>query len=221
MDTIKYPIKIGQVFKLSFNEEVGNVISHGVMAVFFLCMLPLISVLGYIRAGMGLAVSLSIYGIGVFFMFLMSTLYHAMQFETAHKKVFRILDHSAIYVAIASTFTPIVWRTLDGFFLWSILILQWGLVLFGVIYKSLMTHKQVKSGVFLYLVMGWSALLLMPKLFATQSFWFFIFILLGGIFYSVGIIFYSQKSVAWCHFTWHIFVNLAALSHFIAVVFLL
>lgn len=220
MEKIKYPIKIGNMFKLSFSEEVGNVLSHGVMALFCLIMLPIVSVLAYVRYGVIMAVGYSIYCIGIFFMFLMSTLYHAMKFETSQKKVFRVLDHCSIYVAIAATFTPVCLLILDGFYLWLILILQWSLVLFGIIYKSLTTNRKVKSGVLMYLFMGWSAAFLIPKLLSTQSSYFFLFIILGGIFYSVGIFFYAKKTKAWFHFIWHIFVNLAAISHFIAVVFL-
>lgn len=220
MEKLKYPIKIGNVFKLSFSEEVGNAVSHGIMAIFCLFMLPFVSVLGYVKYGTFMAIGYSIYCISVFFTFLMSTLYHSMLFETGQKKVFRILDHCAIYVAIAGSFTPICLLILDGIFLWSILILQWSMVIFGVIYKSLTTNKKVKSGVLIYLLMGWSAVVLIPKLLQTQSLLFFIFIALGGIFYSVGIIFYSKKTISWFHFVWHIFVALAALSQFIAIVFL-
>lgn len=216
----QYPIKIGNIFKLSFGEELGNAISHGVMALFFLCMIPLSTILGYQQFGLAMAVAYAIYCIGVFLMFLMSTLYHAMNFDSLQKKIFRILDHCGIYIAIAATFTPVCFLILSGWKLYLILALQWSMVVFGIIHKSKTANKKTRSSLIMYMIMGWSALFLIPRLMQTQSTLFFIFILLGGLFYSVGTFFYAKKSVAWFHFTWHIFVNLAAISHFIAVIFL-
>lgn len=216
-----YPLKIGNIFKLSFGEEIGNSISHGVMAALCLIFIPIVSVYGYLKHGLLLSIGFSIYVICIFLMFLMSTLYHSMKFETGQKIIFRILDHSGIYLAIAGSFTPVCLKILDGFFLYSILIAQWGMVIVGIIIKSLFTKKKSKGSSLIYLIMGWSAVLLIPKLLETQSIAFFVLILLGGLSYSIGAIFYSKKDKAWFHFIWHLFVNMAAILQFIAIIFLL
>lgn len=216
-----YPLKIGNIFKLSFEEEIGNSITHGIMAIFCLIMLPIVSVYGYIKHNIVISVGFSIYVICIFLMFLMSTLYHSMKFETNQKIIFRILDHCGIYLAIAGSFTPVCLKILDGVFLYLILIAQWGMVIIGIIIKSLFTKKKPKGSSIIYLVMGWSALLLIPSLIKTQSILFFILILFGGLIYSIGTLFYRKKDKAWFHFIWHIFVNIAAISQFIAIIFLL
>lgn len=216
-----YPLKIGNIFKLSFEEEIGNSITHGIMAIFCLIMLPLVSVYGYIKHNIVISIGFSIYVICIFLMFLMSTLYHSMKFETNQKIIFRILDHCGIYLAIAGSFTPVCLKILDGVFLYIILIAQWGMVIIGIIIKSLFTKKKPKGSSIIYLVMGWSALLLIPSLIKTQSILFFILILFGGLIYSIGTLFYRKKDKAWFHFIWHIFVNIAAISQFIAIIFLL
>lgn len=216
-----YPLKIGNIFKLSFEEEIGNSITHGIMAIFCLIMLPIVSVYGYIKHNIVISVGFSIYVICIFLMFLMSTLYHSMKFETNQKIIFRILDHCGIYLAIAGSFTPVCLKILDGVFLYLILIAQWGMVIIGIIMKSLFTKKKPKGSSIIYLVMGWSALLLIPSLIKTQSILFFILILFGGLIYSIGTLFYRKKDKAWFHFIWHIFVNIAAISQFIAIIFLL
>lgn len=216
-----YPLKIGNIFKLSFEEEIGNSITHGIMAIFCLIMLPIVSVYGYIKHNIVISIGFSIYVICIFLMFLMSTLYHSMKFETNQKIIFRILDHCGIYLAIAGSFTPVCLKILDGVFLYLILIAQWGMVIIGIIIKSLFTKKKPKGSSIIYLVMGWSALLLIPSLIKTQSILFFILILFGGLIYSIGTLFYRKKDKAWFHFIWHIFVNIAAISQFIAIIFLL
>lgn len=221
MEKIKYPLKIENMFKLSFKEEAANAISHGIMAIFYLLMLPFVSVRVYLTYNLNLTIAYSVYCIGVFLMFLMSCLYHSMRFDTKQKRIFRILDHCMIYVAIAATFTPICLVILDGFMLWLILITQWLIVLFGIIYKSFMTNKKVKSGLAIYTIMGWSALILIPKLYTSQSFLFLLMLILGGVFYSIGIFFYAKKTMGWFHFIWHLFVAFASIFHFVAVVFLI
>lgn len=216
-----YPLKIGNIFKLSFEEEIGNSITHGIMAIFCLIMLPIVSVYGYIKHNIVISIGFSIYVICIFLMFLMSTLYHSMKFETNQKIIFRILDHCGIYLAIAGSFIPVCLKILDGVFLYLILIAQWGMVIIGIIMKSLFTKKKPKGSSIIYLVMGWSALLLIPSLIKTQSILFFILILFGGLIYSIGTLFYRKKDKAWFHFIWHIFVNIAAISQFIAIIFLL
>lgn len=218
----KYKIfdtRFGKLIKLSFGEEIGNAVSHGVMAILLLLALPACAVFGYVKDGIELSLGYSVFIICLFLMFLMSCLYHSMRFNSSHKNIFRILDHSAIYLAIAGTFTPICLSMIQGSIGIIVLALQWLAVLFGIIYKSISKMKTPKSNTLIYLLMGWSAVLLIPQLVGSQNWGLIAFIVSGGVLYSIGVIFYAQKTTPWFHFIWHIFIILASVCHFCAIIF--
>ena len=121
------------MFKLSFGEEVGNSVSHGVMAALILLFLPISTIYAYTRAGLALGLSTGIYMISIFLMFLCSCVYHSMEFGSSQKYVMRILDHCAIFVAIAGTYTPILVHLVGGYFGYGLLILQWVVTIVGII----------------------------------------------------------------------------------------
>ncbi len=216
--TMFYGRKLAQ--KLSFGEEVGNAVSHGVMAIILLLVLPVMSVYGYIKGGTIMSIGFSVVAISLFLMFLASALYHSMSYESPHKMVFRILDHIFIYVAIAGTFTPIVLVAMDGWIAYLALTLQWGMVLFGILYKSISKNSLPKVSVTLYMIMGWSAVLLIPQLIQNTSATFIALIIVGGLLYTIGAIFYKQKT-PWRHFIWHLFIIAASISHLVAIIFYL
>lgn len=204
---------------LTFGEEVGNSITHGVMSFLLLVALPIVSVTGYLKGGTLLATGYSVFVISIFLMFLASTLYHAMAYASKHKYVFRILDHIFIYVAIAGTYTPICLYVIGGTLGYVILAIQWLMVLFGILYKSIAQQSIPKLSVTIYLVMGWAAILVMPQLIQNSELIFILLIAFGGVLYSVGAWFYMQKNRPYFHMIWHLFINAAALSHFIAIIF--
>lgn len=218
---IKYPIQIGNIFKLSFGEEVGNSVSHGIMASLLLIALPFCAVYGYIKGGLLQSIGNSIYVISILFMFLSSSLYHSMSFDSSQKRVLRKIDHSAIFVAIAGSFTPIILTNIQTTMGYTVLVIQWIFVLVGILFKSLSKKSKPLASTTLYLVMGWSAVLLIPSLIKLNNWSFLILILLGGLLYSIGVYFYSQKSKAWYHFIWHLFIIGASISHFIGIIFIL
>lgn len=209
------------MIKLSLGEEIGNSISHGVMSLMLLLILPAAAIYAYLRGGVLLASGTSIFIISIFFMFLASCLYHAMSYDTPHKYVFRILDHIFIYFAIAGSYTPIALYAIGGWQGILILIVQWTMVLFGILYKSIARKSIPKLSVLIYLSMGWVALLFIPQLVRYTTPLFVWLIVIGGILYTVGSWFYMQKERPYFHFIWHLFINLAALTHFIAIVFFL
>lgn len=205
--------------KLSLREEVGNSITHGIMAVFMLFFLPYGAVYSYLRGGWVLSIGTSIFYISLFTMFLMSTLYHAMAYNSKHKFVFQLLDHIAIYIAIAGSYTPIALYLLEGWLGWLVFGIQWTMVLIGILYKSIARKSIPKLSVLIYLTMGWIAVLFIPTLIQTADSTFLLLIGLGGILYTVGAMFYMQKHKPYFHFIWHLFINAAALSHFVAITF--
>ena len=205
--------------QLSLGEEIGNAITHGFMATVMLIALPISAIYSYTKGGWTQALGVSVFVISLLLMFLSSTLYHAMAPKSKHKLVMQTLDHIFIYVAIAGSYTPVAISLIGGWKGMLILIIQWTMVFVGVLYKSLIRHKVPKASLTIYLTMGWIAVLFIPDLVRTANIWFGILIALGGIFYSAGAWFYSQKHRPYFHFIWHLFINIAAATHFIAILF--
>ncbi len=205
--------------QLSFGEEVGNSITHAIMAFLLLLGLPVASIYGYTKGGYLLGIGYGVFIISLFLMFMSSTLYHAMSYDSKHKYVFRILDHIFIYVAIAGTYTPICLYVIGGKLGYTVLIVQWLMVLFGILYKSIAQKSIPKLSVSIYMGMGWAALIVLPRLIKQTNLVFVSLIALGGVLYSVGAWFYIQKDRPYFHMIWHLFINAASLAHFIAIIF--
>ena len=151
-------------------EEVANTVTHGVMSLLALVALPFAAVWAYAHDPDRIlaSVSVSIFVISIFLMFLASTLYHSMNPASKHKAVFHILDHIFIYVAIAGSYTPIALSVIGGWQGVFITILQWAMVLFGIFYKSLSRKTIPALSLTIYLVMGWTIVFFMP-LFVRQA----------------------------------------------------
>lgn len=152
------------VYVPTLGEEVANAVSHGVMSLVTLLALPFAAVWAYTHDPDGrlAAVSVSIFVISIFLMFLASTLYHSMNPSSRHKEVFHILDHIFIYVAIAGSYTPIALSVIGGWQGVLITVLQWAMVLFGIFYKSLSRRSIPAVSLTIYLVMGWTIVLFLP-----------------------------------------------------------
>lgn len=212
-------MKNSTLITYSVKEEVGNSITHGVMALFMLLFLPFASIRAYLLQDAQLAFGVSTFIISLFLMFLMSTLYHSMAFETKHKTVFKILDHIFIYVAIAGSYTPVAISIIGGTLGWVIFGIQWTMVIIGVLYKSLSRKSVPALSLLIYMVMGWLVVLIFPYLYRQSNLLFLILMALGGVLYTIGAYFYVQKTKPYTHVVWHVFVNLASIAHFIAIVF--
>lgn len=207
------------VVPLTFGEEVGNAVSHGVAAIIFIFLLPFTAVYMYLEGGMSHAAGGSIFVISMLLMFLTSTLYHSMEHNTNHKYVMRLLDHSFIYVAIAGTYTPIAISVVGGTFGLVILIVQWAATILGILYKVLAPVVNEKVSLAIYLIMGWSAVAFIPSIISETSWVFIGLIILGGLAYTAGAWFYAQKTRKYFHMIWHFFIIIAAICHYTAIVF--
>lgn len=212
-------MKNSTLITYSVKEEVGNSITHGVMAILMLLFLPFASIRAYLLQDARLAFGVSTFIISLFLMFLMSTLYHSMAFETKHKTVFKILDHIFIYVAIAGSYTPVALSIIGGTLGWVIFGIQWTMVIIGVLYKSLSRKSVPALSLLIYMVMGWLVVLIFPYLYRQSNLLFLVLMALGGVLYTIGAYFYVQKTKPYTHVVWHVFVNLASIAHFIAIVF--
>ena len=201
----------------SFGEELANSITHGVAALAVLCLMPPMAIRAHGTGTTADVAGASIFCIGLFLMFLMSALYHAMEPESRHKKIFKILDHIFIYVAIAGTYTPLVLRVIGGWSAAAILVLQWAMVLFGILYKSLVRRSMPKISMTLYLVMGWTVVLVLPSFYRNADPALFWLIVAGGVCYSLGAVFYAMKNIRYHHMIWHLFVFAGAGCHFAGI----
>ena len=207
----------------TFGEEIANAVSHGVMTLATLAALPFAAVWAYVHDAQGVlaAVSVSVFVISIFLMFLASTLYHSMDPSSRHKEVFHILDHIFIYVAIAGSYTPIALSVIGGWQGVVIAVVQWAMVLFGIFYKSLSRRSIPAVSLTIYLVMGWTILFFLPLFIRRASVPLLWLIAAGGVLYTVGAWFYARKGFRYHHLVWHLLINLAVACHFVGIVFFL
>ena len=202
----------------SLNEEIANSITHFV---------------GIVLAIVGSAVLMSvackdgtvwhIVGCGVFaatliLLYAISVLYHGIQTPRA-KRILRILDHSAIFLLIAGTYTPFTLVNLRGPWGWSLFGVIWGLAIFGVIFKITMLHRWVLASVGLYAAMGWTIVIAAKPMIACVAPMGLLLLLVGGLAYTSGIGFYVWRRLPYHHAIWHLFVMAGSICHFFAILF--
>jgi len=205
----------------TFGEEIGNSVSHGAMAAIALGGIAPTAINAFVRHGTLAAVSVSIFMCSLFLMLLSSCLYHSMNVETRQRQVLQILDHIFIYVAIAGTYTPIALVVIGGWQGIVVASLQWAMVIFGILYKSLSKRRIPKVSLTIYLIMGWSVVFVLPMFIRNANLGLQLLILGGGIFYSAGTYFYAKKDKRFFHMVWHFFVNLGAVCHFLGILLFL
>ncbi len=212
-----------KIYKFTLGEEVANAITHGVMSLLTLLALPFAAVWSYVHAPQPVltSVSVSVFVISIFMMFMASTLYHSMSPDSRHKEVFHILDHIFIYVAIAGSYTPVALTVIGGWQGVLITILQWVMVVFGIFYKSLSRRSIPAVSLTIYLVMGWTIVFFMPLFVSNASRELLWLIAAGGVFYTLGAWFYARKGFRYHHMVWHLLINLAVVCHFAGIVFFL
>lgn len=203
--------------RLSFGEEVANSITHAVGAVAMLVLLPITAIYSYHHYGMQAAVGMSIFDISLFLMFMSSTIYHSMQYDSPQKFVLRIIDHSMIYIAIAGSYTPVALSLVSGWLGYLIIVLQWGATIFGILYKIFAKKINDKFSLFLYLLMGWLVVFIIPSIISKTGVVFWSLMLAGGLAYTIGAIFYARKR-PYDHMIWHLFILLASILQYIAIV---
>jgi hemolysin III len=198
-------------------EEIANSVSHGVGLVAALVASPFL-VLGAARHGGAAAtVGASVFAGTLLLLYLASTLYHALPHPTA-KRVFRIIDHSAIFLLIAGTYTPFTLGILRGAWGWMLFGLVWGLAVLGIILKAVggMGHPRLSTA--LYVAMGWLALIAIRPLWLRIPVSGWLWLIAGGVAYTTGVAFFAcDRRVRYGHFVWHVFVLIGTACHFLAV----
>lgn len=205
--------------KLSFGEELGNVLSHAIPCLAVLIMFPIITIIAYTQGSVRDVVGVTIFSISLFWMFLCSALYHLMPYESRHKEIMRLLDHISIYIAIAGTYTPICLTVIGGWQAILLLVVQWVLVLSGILFKVLGQMRLPKVSVAIYLIMGWTVLIILPTFWVKADPALFWLILAGGLCYSGGVVSYALKNIKYSHMIWHLFVLAGSVCHYIGICF--
>ncbi len=195
-------------------EEILNGITHGVGALLSVSGLKILLGKALIFGGLWRIVSCGIYGASLILLYLASALYHIVPMSRV-KDVLRVFDHSFIYVLIAGTYTPFCLITLHGWTGWAMFGLMWGCALAGLLLK--LVYGKMSSG--LYILMGWLALIAIKPLISALSFNGFMLMLAGGLFYTIGVLFYSLENVKFMHVVWHFFVIAGSACHFLVVFF--
>ena len=204
--------------RLSFGEEVANSITHAVGAAAMLALLPITAIHAYNSYDLKAAIGMSIFVVALFLMFLSSSIYHSMSYGSLHKYVLRMIDHSMIYIAIAGSYTPVALSLIHGWLGYAIIVLQWGSTLFGILYKIFAKKINEKFSLFLYLLMGWLVIFILPPILRQTEPLFWGLMLAGGLCYTIGALFYAKKK-PYFHMIWHLFIMAASALQYVAIVY--
>lgn len=197
-------------------EERLNAVTHGIGTLLALVgLLALISV-AYLYGGIWHLVSFSIYGVSLVLLYLASTLYHSFTNEKL-KYLFKIFDHAAIYLLIAGTYTPFTLVPLHGTLGWIIFGVIWGLACIGIGFKVFFVKRFKRFSTICYIVMGWFMFIAIKPLIAALPMNGFYWLLAGGLFYTVGSVFYLARRLPYNHMIWHLFVLAGSACHFITI----
>jgi len=197
-------------------EEVFNSITHGIGVFLSIAALVLLIVKAVQSGDNWHIVSSVIYGSTLVLLYLASTLFHSFMFTSA-RNIFNILDHSAIYLLIAGTYTPFVLVSLRGPIGWTLFGIIWGLTAIGIVYKLFFLEKWRTLSTIIYIIMGWLIIFAIKPLLNSVPVGGLYWILAGGIFYTVGVIFYVWKKLYFSHVIWHLFVLAGSICHFFAI----
>lgn len=197
-------------------EELANSAIHGTGLLFSLAALPVLLIAGGTTAPLHLIGS-AIFGLSMILVYSTSTVYHALR-ESRAKRVFRVLDHSAIYLLIAGTYTPFALGALRGPWGWTILGVIWSLAVFGIVSKLTVGFRYPRLSTVLYVGMGWMGIVAIQPMLSLVPLAGLSWLLGGGLFYTGGIFFYVHDTrVRFGHAVWHLFVMAGTLCHFVAV----
>lgn len=197
-------------------EEFANALTHGLGAV---ASIPGAAVLVWLALQVGdtwQLLSVSVYGLSLVLLYSASTMYHAVQRDTAKARL-RLFDHCAIYLLIAGTYTPFTLGVLPGTWGWTLLGLIWGFAIGGIVYKIFMLGRHPRLSTALYLVMGWIAAVPLPAMVRELSGTTVLWLVLGGVAYTGGTVFFHCRRIRYSHAIWHGFVLAGSACHFLAI----
>lgn len=200
----------------TLGEEIFNSVSHGAGSLLSIAGTIILIIFSAIYANTWAVVSSCIYGASLIILYTMSTLYHAITNEKA-KKFFRIMDHNTIFFLIAGTYTPLTLFCLNGWLGWTLFGIVWGAAIIGIVLNSIDLERFRKPSVVCYILMGWVIILAIKPLMESIPQISLIFLLTGGVFYTVGVIFYAIKKIKYFHSIWHLFTIAGSIFHYFSI----
>ena len=201
-------------------EEIANAITHGIGALLSIAALVILIVFSSLYGDAWHVVSFTLFGVTMVILYFSSTFVHALP-EGKAKDVFEILDHSSIYFFIAGTYTPFLLVTVKGWLGWTLFGIVWGMAIGGTIFKSFFAKKYLFTSTILYVIMGWLIVFAWNPLVENISPTSLRFLVIGGILYTIGSIFYIWRGFKFHHAIWHLSVLAASICHFFSVLYLL
>jgi len=208
----------GGVGFYTLGEEVANGVTHGIGATLSIAGLSVLVTLAAVYGDAWRVVSFSIYGSTLVIMYLASTFYHSFH-SPRIKHWFRVADHISIYLLIAGTYTPFLLVNARGPLGWSMFGVIWGLALVGVLSKAFIIGRFKILTVAVYVAMGWSIVVVLKPALAVVPMGGMVWMAIGGLAYTGGVVFYAWERMPYNHAVWHLFVMAGSISHFFAVLF--
>ncbi|WP_119718832.1 PAQR family membrane homeostasis protein TrhA [Cognatilysobacter tabacisoli] len=201
---------------VSVREEVVNALTHGFGAAAALAGGAVLITLAALYGDGWQLVSAIVFGLCLLLLYIASTLYHAIQHPVAKARL-KVFDHCAIYLLIAGTYTPFTLVGLRGPWGWSLFAAIWALAFAGVAFKLFYTGRFKLLSTLFYIAMGWLVVVAIKPLLGALDAWTFGWLLAGGVFYTLGTVFYHRPSLPYAHAIWHMFVIAGSVCHYISV----
>ena len=207
--------------RYTIGEEIANAVTHGIGVLLSIAALVLLIVRAAKHAPPAFkashVVGFTIFGSSLIILYLFSTLYHALPLGA--KKVFGIFDHCSIYILIGGTYTAYCLTALRGAIGWTIFGIIWGAAVVGIVFYAVFGSRMRLLSLFTYSPMGWVVVVAIKPLTERLPAISFRFLVLGGVLYTAGCIFYALKKVKWMHGIWHLFVLGGSIMHFFSLYF--
>jgi hemolysin III len=202
---------------ISLREEVANAVTHGVGLVLSLIGMPILILAALDRGERATVIGASVFGATLIALYSASTLYHAIPHPTLKQKL-RVVDHAAIYLLIAGTYTPFTLGVLRGTWGWTLFGIVWTLAALGVLFKVVFgSGAMAKVSTAIYVAMGWVIIIAIKPLMASMEHAGLMLLVAGGLCYTGGVIFYVDRRRAWTHPVWHLCVMGGSVCHYFAV----
>jgi hemolysin III len=200
----------------SKKEELANATIHGIGAVLSIAAIILLVVFSSLEGTALHVVSFLIYGVTMLLLYLSSTLVHSFP-EGKTKDLFEIFDHSAIYLFIAGSYTPLLFHVVQGTLGWVLFGVVWGMAVMGVVFKAFYAKKFLYTSTILYILMGWLIVFAWKPLLLNLSGTGLTLLIIGGLLYTLGTVFYVWRSFPYHHAIWHLFVLAGSIFHFFVI----
>lgn len=204
--------------RYTLGEEIANSVTHGVGIILAIAGLAVLVAFATLHGDAWHVVSCSIFGATLILLYTTSTIYHSLRAESA-KQLLRVLDHAAIFLLIAGTYTPFMLVNLRGPWGWSLLAVIWGLAVAGIVLRLFLRGRLHGVVVAIYVAMGWAILVAVQPMLENVALGGLLLLAAGGLAYTGGVLFYRWESLKYHHAIWHGFVLLGSALHFFSILF--